>query len=75
MAIRIPESKITRGIEIHMPSRRQLLFMAGAALGLSPGLGCLGSPGARENPMTTTTQFRVQKTDDQWRATLSPEQY
>jgi len=58
-----------------MPSRRQLLFMAGAALGLSPGLGCLGSPGARENPMTTTTQFRVQKTDDQWRATLSPEQY
>jgi len=49
--------------------------MAGAALGLSPALGCLGSPGARENPMTTTTQFRVQKTDDQWRATLSPEQY
>jgi peptide-methionine (R)-S-oxide reductase len=58
-----------------MPSRRQLLFMAGAALGLSPALGCVGSPGARENQMTTTTQFRVQKTDDQWRATLSPEQY
>ena len=58
-----------------MPSCRQLLFVAGAALGLSPALGCLSSPGARENQMKTTTQFRVQKTDDQWRATLSPEQY
>ena len=75
MVIRIPESKSTRGIEIHMPSRRQLLFMAGAALGLSPALGCLGSPGARANQMTTDTQFPVQKTDDQWRDTLSPEQY
>jgi peptide-methionine (R)-S-oxide reductase len=65
----------TRGIDIHMPSRRQLLFMAGAALGLSPTLGCLGSLGARENQMTTTTQFPVQKTDDQWREALSPEQY
>ena len=58
-----------------MPSRRQLFFMAGAALGLSSVLGCLGRPGATENQMTTTTQFRVQKTDDQWRATLSAEQY
>ena len=58
-----------------MPSRRQLLFVAGAALGLSPALRCLSSPGARENQMATTTQFRLQKTDDQWRATLSPEQY
>ena len=58
-----------------MPSRSQLLFMAGAVLGLSPALGCPGSPGARENQMTTTTQFPVQKTDDQWRAALSPEQY
>ena len=58
-----------------MPIRRQLLFMAGAALGLSPALGCLGSPGARGDRMTTDTQFPVQKTDDQWRDTLSAEQY
>jgi peptide-methionine (R)-S-oxide reductase len=75
MVIRIPESKSTRGIEIHMPSRRQLLFMAGAALGLSPALGCLASPGAGANQMKTDTQFPVQKTDHQWRNTLSPEQY
>ena len=70
MVIKVPESKSTRGIEIHMPSRRQLLFMAGAALGLSPALGCLGSPGARANQMKTDTQFPVQKSDDQWRKYL-----
>jgi peptide-methionine (R)-S-oxide reductase len=49
--------------------------MAGAALGLSPALAYLGSPGARESQMASTTQFPVQKTDDQWRDALSPEQY
>jgi hypothetical protein len=49
--------------------------MAGAALGLSPALGCLSSPGAGANQMTTDTQFPVQKTDDQWRDILSAEQY
>ena len=48
--------------------------MAGAALGLSAALGCVGNLGARENQMTTKTQFPVQKTDDQWRDSLSPEQ-
>jgi peptide-methionine (R)-S-oxide reductase len=58
-----------------MPSRRQLLFLAGAALGLGPALGWLSSPNVRGNQTTTTTQFPVRKTDDQWRDTLSPEQY
>jgi peptide-methionine (R)-S-oxide reductase len=58
-----------------MPTRRQLVFMAGAALGLSPALGWLGSRGGGEDHMTTTTQFTVQKTDEQWRDALSPEQY
>ena len=64
MVIKVPESKSTRGIEIHMPGRRQLLFIAGAALGLSPALFSLGSLGAGANHMTTDTQFPVQKTDD-----------
>jgi peptide-methionine (R)-S-oxide reductase len=58
-----------------MRSRRQFLFIAGAALGLVPALGYLGGPRLRDSQMTTTTQFPVQKTDDQWRETLSPEQY
>ena len=58
-----------------MSSRRQFIFMAGAALGFSPAVVCLGSPAARESQMTTDTQFPVQKTDAEWRATLSPEQH
>ena len=61
--------------KIHMPSRRQFLLVTGIALGWSPALGCLGSPGVMENQMTTDTQFPVQKTDAEWRDTLSPEQY
>lgn len=58
-----------------MPSRRQILFVAGAALGLSPVLGWLGGPGVSATPMKTDEQFAVQKTEQQWRETLSPAQY
>ena len=58
-----------------MPGRRQLLFMAGAVLGLTPALACLRSPDAGANQMTSDTQFRVQKSDEEWRDTLSAEQY
>jgi hypothetical protein len=49
--------------------------MTGAALGFSSTLACLGGAGGRENQMRTDTQFPVPRTDDQWRDTLSPEQY
>jgi peptide-methionine (R)-S-oxide reductase len=58
-----------------MRSRRQLLFLAGAARGFSSALGCLVNPGGREAQMTTKTRFPVERTDDQWRDTLSAEQY
>ena len=62
-------------ILVHMRSRRERLLIAAAALGFSSALGCLGSPGGRENHMTTDTHFAVQKSDAEWRNTLSPEQY
>jgi len=65
---------VTR-ILVHMRSRRERLLIAAAALGFSSALGCLGSPGGRENHMTTDTHFAVQKSDAEWRNTLSPEQY
>jgi peptide-methionine (R)-S-oxide reductase len=58
-----------------MLGRRQLLFIAAAVLGLSPALACLRSPDAGANQMTSDTQFRVQKSDEEWRNTLSAEQY
>jgi peptide-methionine (R)-S-oxide reductase len=62
-------------ILVHMRSRRERLLIAAAALGFSSALGCLGSPGGRENHMTTDTHFAVQKGDAEWRNALSPEQY
>jgi peptide-methionine (R)-S-oxide reductase len=54
--------------------RRQLLFVVGATLVLSPALAWLSSRAGRVSQMTTDT-FPVQKTDDQWRETLSAGQY
>jgi peptide-methionine (R)-S-oxide reductase len=55
-----------------MANRRQFLFVAGTALGLSPVLGWMAQPGAIHMSEDT---FPVTKTDEQWRETLSPEQY
>src|SRR5688572_23669598 len=56
-----------------MPSRRQLLIMLGAAVGFIPAMVRL--PDIGETAMTTDTQFPIQKSEKQWRETLSPEQY
>ena len=56
-----------------MASRRQFLYVAGATLGLAPIVAWLGSPTMANSPSTET--FPVQKTDDEWRSSLTDEQY
>jgi peptide-methionine (R)-S-oxide reductase len=53
--------------------RRQFLATVAVALGVAPVLAWLGRPAAT-NRMNTTT-FPVQKTDAEWRRTLTAEQY
>ena len=55
-------------------TRRQLLFSAGAAVGLVPVVGWVGSRGALD-PALATKRFPVEKTKDEWKAQLSPEAY
>jgi peptide-methionine (R)-S-oxide reductase len=57
-----------------MSNRRQFLFVAGAALGLTPVLGWMGRPDASAIQMSET-KFPVTKTDEQWRQALAPAQY
>src|SRR5918995_2508562 len=57
-----------------MPSRRQILFTAAAAVGLSPAIGWLNSPRVHATDMTDE-KFAVQKTDEEWKGALTPEQY
>jgi peptide-methionine (R)-S-oxide reductase len=57
-----------------MENRRQFLVVVGAILGLGPVVAWLGrsDPIARsDNPQT----FRVRKTEGEWRAALTPQQY
>ena len=55
--------------------RRQFLFAASAALGLSPLAAWAGRSGASTNDMSSNVDFPVQKTDAEWQQELSPEQY
>ena len=57
-----------------MVTRRQLLFIAGTTLGLSPAISWLTSP-SRANQSMSHHEFPVQKTDEEWHETLTPEQY
>jgi peptide-methionine (R)-S-oxide reductase len=54
--------------------RRQFLSIAGATAALAPAAYLLGRPAGVSRHMSDET-FPVQKTDDEWRATLSPQQY
>jgi peptide-methionine (R)-S-oxide reductase len=56
-----------------MASRRQFLYVAGATLGLAPVVAWLGSPTMANS--TSAETFPVQKTDAEWRTSLTDEQY
>ena len=57
-----------------MATRRQLLYVVGATLGLAPLAAWLGRPSRAEGTKPGDT-FPVTKTDEQWRQLLSDEQY
>ena len=56
-----------------MESRRQFLFVAAATLGLAPVVAWLGRPGVPD--ALKDRRFPVEKTDEQWRRELTPEEY
>ena len=58
-----------------MQSRRQFLTIAGVALGLAPVIAWLEGSGFADPPDMPPARFPVEKTDDEWRAALSPEEY
>ena len=54
-----------------MPTRRQFITAAAGALTLGPIVAWVISP----SPSTASGTFPVQKTDEEWRARLTPQQY
>ena len=56
-----------------MESRRQFLFVAAATLGLGPVVLWLGRPAPPA--AMSGRRFPLEKSDDQWRSELTPEQY
>ena len=54
-------------------TRRQFLAVTAAALGLAPVVAWFGRPEA--TAVEPNHKFPVQKSDPEWRAALSPEQY
>lgn len=60
-----------------MASRRQVFFAIAATIGLAPVVAWLSSP-SQVNPVmndTAGSPYPVVKTDDEWRAELSPQEY
>ena len=58
-----------------MNSRRQFFTIAGAALGLAPVVAWLGRSEIVETTEMPARRFPVEKTDAEWRAQLSEEEY
>ena len=57
-----------------MESRRQFITVVAVTLGLAPVVAWLGRPTAGRSLMNDA-QFPLQKTDEQWRQELSPQEY
>ena len=57
-----------------METRRQFLSVVVATLGLGPIVVWIGSPSRVNQPMSDD-KFPIQKTDEQWEQTLTPEEY
>lgn len=55
-----------------MAHRRQVLAVLASAIGLTPAIVWLAGPTAVE---TMSNDFRVRKNDDEWRRTLTSDQY
>ena len=60
---------------MEVQNRRQFLAIAGAGLGLAPLVAWLGRSETVETSATAGSGFPVRKSDEEWRAALTPQQY
>ncbi len=58
-----------------MQNRRQFLTIAGLGLGLVPVVAWLGRSETVQTSAMSGQHFQLEKTDAEWRAALTPEQY
>ena len=58
-----------------MQDRRQFLTIAGVTLGLAPVVAWLEMSGIVQPNTAADHHFPIEKTDDEWRAALKPEEY
>ena len=58
-----------------MSSRRQFLSFVGTTVGLTSVMALVGRSTSRAAMKSNDEQFPVSKSDDEWRRTLTPDQY
>ena len=66
---------LVRSYPIEVHNRRQFFAIAGAGLGLAPLVAWLGRSETSSTGTTTGSGFPVRKSDAEWRAALTPQQY